>query len=178
MIWSRRATLAALAATCLAALLAACSVASKGTPESPGQSAVSLGPVGSSSLQPRPATGNLGSPEASVPLTTLADWGTIWDDLPPSFPRYPRSEPADTGAGAASATLTIPTTVKAAADWYRQALEAAGYDTEAVEGPLEDGGLVIESVGTVPDCRAQTSIVPEANQVIATILVAAACPFR
>ena len=118
-------------------------------------------------------------PGASQPTTTETAWGRIWDELPPGFPHYPGAEPAETGGGPASATLAVPATVGAAADWYRGALTRAGYDTEALSGPLEDGSVVIDSVGGGdPDCRVQTSLVPRGGQVIATILFAAACPFH
>ncbi len=118
-------------------------------------------------------------PDASQPTMTETAWGRIWDELPPGFPRYPGAEPAETGGGPASATLAVPATASVAADWLRGALERAGYDTEALSGPLEDGSFVIDSVGGGdPDCRVQASLVPHGNQSIATILFSAACPFR
>jgi hypothetical protein len=118
-------------------------------------------------------------PGASQPTTTEIAWGRIWDELPPGFPHYPGAEPAETGGGPASATLAVPASASTAADWYRGALTRAGYDTKALSGPLEDGSVVIDSVGGGdPDCRVQTSLVPHGNQAIATILFAAACPFH
>lgn len=118
-------------------------------------------------------------PDASQPTTTETLWGRIWDELSPGFPHYPGAEPADSGRGPASATLAVPATASVAADWYRGALERAGYATEALSEPLEDGSIVIDSVGGGdPGCRVQVSLVPHGNQSIATILFAAACPFR
>lgn len=140
--------------------------------------------VSTGSSTPRPTDVPGGSsttaePGASQPTTTETAWGRIWDELPPGFPHHPGAEPAETGGGPASATLAVPATASAAADWYRGALTRAGYDTEALSGPLEDGSVVIDSVGGGdPDCRVQTSLVPRGNQAIATILFAAACPFR
>jgi hypothetical protein len=118
------------------------------------------------------------SPAASPPGTTETTWGRIWDSLPSSFPHYPGAEPTQTGEGAASAVLDIPVNAATAASWYEKALKQAGYATEALSGPLENGGLVIASVGSGSGCRVQTSLVPTGSQTIATILFAAACPFH
>lgn len=140
--------------------------------------------VSTGSSTPRPTDVAGGSsptaePGGSQPTTTETAWGRIWDELPPGFPHYPGAEPAETGGGPASAALAVPATASAAVDWYRGALTRAGYDTEALSGPLEDGSVVIDSVGRGdPDCRVQTSLVPRGDRVIATILFAAACPFH
>ncbi len=167
---------AALAlALALAAVLAACVSTGSSTPRPTEAAPATAGgptdvPGGSSTTA---------EPGASQPTTTETAWGRIWDELPPSFPHYPGAEPAETGGGPASATLAVPATANAAADWYRGALTRAGYDTEALSGPLEDGSVVIDSVGGGnPDCRVQASLVPHGNQAIATILFAAACPFH
>jgi hypothetical protein len=117
------------------------------------------------------------SPAASPPGTTETTWGRIWDGLPSSFPNYPGAEPTQTGEGAASAVLDIPANAATAASWYEKTLKLAGYTTEALSGPLENGSLVIASVGAGSGCRVQTSLVPTGSQTIATILFAAACPF-
>jgi hypothetical protein len=109
---------------------------------------------------------------------TEISWGRIWDGLPPSFPRYPGAEPTETGAGPASAILDVPVKAATVADWYGKALKQAGYDTEAVSGPLENGSMVIASVGSEPGCRVQTSLVPSGGRTTATILFAAACPYH
>lgn len=176
---TNRPTLAAgLATASLAAVLLAGCVGESPDVSSESSTGASAQPTPAPGLTNVPAGRSPGaSPGTSVPATTVADWGTIWDELPAGFPHYPGAEPAETGAGPASAELAIPATAPVAADWYRQALKKAGYETEAVSGPLEDGGFVIESVGAETDCRVQISLVPEGDQSIATILVAAACPF-
>lgn len=158
-----------------AAVLAACVSTGSSTPrptEAPPSTAESPTDVpDGSSPSPRP--------EPSQPTTTETLWGLIWDELPPGFPHHPGAEPADSGRGPASATLAVPATASVAADWYRGALERAGYATEALSEPLEDGSIVIDSVGGGdPGCRVQVSLVPHGNQSIATILFAAACRFR
>jgi len=65
---------------------------------------------------------------ASAAMTQSdTEWGRIWDALPPSFPQFPGSLPAQTGAGPASAVLQIPARVEIAADWFGISLEAAGF---------------------------------------------------
>jgi hypothetical protein len=114
----------------------------------------------------------------SLPTTTQTAWGRIWDELPSTFPTYPGAEPAAAGDGPASAVLDIPARVATIAAWYRSALPRAGYDIDAVAGPLEDGSTVIDAVGDEPTCRVRASIVPYGSRSTATILFAAACPFR
>ena len=82
------------------------------------------------------------------------------------------------GDGPASAVIDLPVKTAPAVAWYDRALRKAGYSIEAVGGPLEDGSTVIDAVGTGPACRAQVSIVPHGPRSTATILMAAACPFR
>jgi hypothetical protein len=131
-----------------------------------------------SPTSPLVGSGSGPSSAASPPGVTEMSWGRIWDGLPPRFPRYPGAEPTETGDGPASAILDVPVKAATAADWYGKALKQAGYDTEAVSGPLENGSLVIASVGPQPGCRVQTSLVPSGSRTTATILLAAACPFR
>jgi hypothetical protein len=102
----------------------------------------------------------------------------IWDALPEGFPRYPGAEPTDTREGAASATLAIPTNAKTASDWWAAALMRAGFSTESTEGPLENGSIVVHSLGRSPSCRVQATFVPQGGTTIETVLFAAGCPFR
>jgi len=108
---------------------------------------------------------------------TKTTWGTIWDALPAGFPRYPGAEPTQAREGPASATLDLKADPKTAANWWGAALTGAGYATDATEGPLEDGSLVVHSVGQ-GQCRVQASFVPLGGSTVETVLFAAACPFR
>jgi hypothetical protein len=114
---------------------------------------------------------------SATPTTTTTEWGAIWDSLPPTFPVYPGAEPMEAPAGPASATLAVPAAVRAATVWWQAGLEQAGYSTAAVSGPLEDGGMVIDSTGS-GDCMVQVAIVPTGATTTATILYGAGCPYR
>jgi hypothetical protein len=95
----------------------------------------------------------------------------IWDALPAGFPAYPGAQPTETGAGPASAVLQVRATVQVAADFYREALEAAGYRIEATNGPLEDGSIVIDAAGDGA-CRIQVAVAPLGGVTVATIFYA------
>jgi hypothetical protein len=112
----------------------------------------------------------------TAPGLTATDWGTIWDALPPGFPRYPGSEPTETGEGAASAVLDVPADVQTVTTWLQAALEQAGFSTFTLSGPAEDGSMEIESVGPVDECRVRTTIAPLGGSTIVTILYGGSCP--
>jgi hypothetical protein len=105
-------------------------------------------------------------------------WGRIWDSLPAGFPSVPGSTPAEEAAtGPASATLAVDgTDASAIAAALKAQLEAAGFTTEAFNGPAEDGGFVLESAGTVAGCKVQATVAPLGGLTIVTILYGAACP--
>lgn len=116
-------------------------------------------------------------PPSPAVRQTMTDWGTIWDALPPGFPEYPGAEPTDTGEGAASATLAIRTDAKTASNWWATALTRAGFSTQSTEGPLENGSIIVHSLGQSPSCRVQATFVPQGATTIESVLFAAACPF-
>ena len=148
-----------------------------------------------SSLPPAVSTSSAGAPVSAAPPTTTASspaeasppaeagqtdtaWGRIWDNLPATFPRYPGSTPAEGAAtGPASAVLAVKgIEAKQIADWTQTQLERASYSTEALSGPLEDGGFVLDSTGPAPGCRVEVSISPLGGLVTVTVLYGASCP--
>ena len=140
-------------------------------PASPTYTIIEPTPVPTSAYHASP------SPKPTPPSQTRTSWGVIWDALPRGFPTPPAAAPTDTGdPDPASATLAVPTTAAATAEWYRSALPAAGYSIESVSGPYENGGYVIDAVGGSPDCRVQVSLARTGTTTTATILFAAACP--
>lgn len=125
------------------------------------------------------------STDASAPASSAApgtqtdtEWGRIWDNVPPGFPRYPGSSVADdTSAEPVSATYAIagggdPAQI---ASWMQAALETATFSTEALSGPLEDGSFVLDSVGD-GGCRIQVVIAPMGGLTFVTVRYGAACP--
>ena len=152
-------------------LLAACGP----TPTTSG--APSTAPTGA----PSPgASTDAGAPASSAAAGTQTDteWGRIWDNVPPGFPRYPGSSVADdTGPEPVSATYAIagggdPEQI---ASWMQAALETATFSTEALSGPLEDGSFVLDSVGD-GGCRIQVAIAPMGSLTFITIRYGTTCP--
>lgn len=114
-------------------------------------------------------------PSATPVPTTDTEWGTILDALPIDFPVYPGAHEADAIEGAASGAFSVPADGLTTATWYQAALEKAGFSTETMSGPLEDGQYVIDSVGEAPGCAVQTTIRPLSGTTRVTILFGAAC---
>jgi hypothetical protein len=151
----------------------ATATATSATSVSPTSAVLEPTPVPTSAYHPLP------TPAATPPSKTRTSWGVIWDALPRGFPTPPAAAPTETGdPEPASATLAVPTAAAATTEWYRSALPAAGYSIESVNGPYENGGYVIDAVGTSPDCRVQLSLARTGTTTTVTILFAAACPFR
>lgn len=170
---------APLLALAVVALVAAACVAGTSPSPSPSSTAASSGSVPASMSPSTTASGvpSGEAPSASVPSQTDTAWGRIWDALPPSFPRYAGANPTDTGEGAASGQLEVPGTVDQVAAFYKGALEAAGYATLSLSGPMEDGSRQLESQGSAAGCRVRTTIAPHGTTTLVTVLYGAACPF-
>jgi hypothetical protein len=143
--------------------------AAAGSPSSP--AVASPDPSAGSASPPARAAASL-----ELPTRTETEWGPIWDALPPSFPVFPGAIPTDTRAGPVSAELALPTDVATAADWYRRALEAIGFRTVGFSEPLEDGSVVIDSVGA-EGCGVQITLIPLSGTTNGRILYGAGCPF-
>ena len=117
------------------------------------------------------------SPGALETAQTDTDWGRIWDAVPAGFPRFPGAVPADDATGEpASARFSVEGgDPLAIAQWMQDALETATFSTEALNGPGEDGGYVIDSAGDGA-CRIQTRIAPLGDMTFVTVLYGADCP--
>jgi hypothetical protein len=120
---------------------------------------------------PLPSVG----PATPVP-TTETEWGAIMDALPFDFPVYPGSHEAQPMDGPASGAFSVPASGETTAAWYQAALENAGFSTVEMSSPLEDGQIVIESVGDPLECRVQTTIRPLSGTTHVSVLYGAACP--
>jgi hypothetical protein len=133
---------------------------------------------------PTSATSAAPSSDASSPSSspqtgqTDTDWGRIWDALPADFPVYPGAARADEAAtGPVSATFALERAdPEAVAVWMQAQLELASYITQALNGPLEDGSFVLESIGPTSGCRIEVDIAPLGGLMTMTVWYGAACP--
>jgi len=175
----------ALAGMALGALLVAACAASptpsaatqpSGTTQPSVTPGPSLTPGPSNEVSQPPATSAAPSQPGPVAGQTDTDWGRIWDTLPPSFPRFPGAKPSEP-TGPASATVVIPSDVQTATSWMKAALDAGDWAT-TIGGPLEDGGMALDSVGPADGCQVSTRIAKVGGVTIMTILYGASCPFR
>lgn len=161
-----RSVLSLCLVSAVAAGLAACgSTPPSTTPRVSASPAASAGPSVQASTGP--AAGQ-----------TDTAWGRIWDSLPAGFPAIPGSTPSEEAAtGPASATLAVEgVDAKTIATTLKTQLEAAGFTTEGLNGPAEDGGYVLESTGTPAGCQVQATVSPLGGLTLVTILYGAACP--
>ena len=140
------------------------------------------------STQPSaPATGGTSAPTEALASTsssaslaagqTDTDWGRIWETVPAGFPASPAAHPPTTrSAEPASARFAVPGgDPQAIATWFQEALETATFSTVGLNGPAEDGGFVLDSVGE-GECRIETRIAPLGDTTFITVLYGADCP--
>jgi len=128
------------------------------------------------SLAATPPSGGPTKNPVPPPSQTDTEWGRIWDALPASFPVPAGAQPTQTGDGPASAILDVPGDPAEMMTALQAALELAGFRTESLSGPLEDGGLILEA-SAEGACRVQARVVPLGGTTILTVLYGAACPF-
>jgi hypothetical protein len=109
---------------------------------------------------------------------TDTDWGRIWDTLPAGFPMYPGAMPSEEASTEpASAVYVVDDAEPSAlATWFQDAFELATYHTDALSGPFEDGGYLLESSGDDPACRLSLTIAPLGGTTSLTVLYGADCP--
>lgn len=153
----------------LLAFLAAC-----GPPTSP------LPTVRSSGTDPTPVPGASATPalQPSVVLPTITDteFGRIWDALPPSWPKLPGQQPAETGAGPTSGSFAVNMAPLDAARTMAAALTGLGW-TADVGSALEDGTVVLDAGGLREGCAAEVRFTPLSGTVVMSVLYGAECPF-
>jgi hypothetical protein len=117
------------------------------------------------------------SPGPSLPSQTTTSWGRIWDALPAGFPAPPGATAAEVDEPVSRA-FDLPVGVNEAATFMQGALERATFSTLAVSGPLEDGSIVIDSVGEPSTgCRVETTVTPAGGLTRMTVRYGADCPF-
>lgn len=162
----------ALTALTALAVLAACSPGPTGTPAGSGAST----PPSTTSSTTTPATA---SPGATPPGQTETAWGRIWDAVPPSFPAIPGAQPAEAGAEPVSAAFDLPAGAGGVADVARTYVDALGEEgwSVTVDGPLEDGSLVVDAARAGTLCQVRVQAIPLGGIVRLTVLYGASCPF-
>ncbi len=162
-------------------LLVALAVAACGSdspPPSPSVAATGTAPISpSAEVSETPAE----TPATAAPPAegqTDTEWGRIWDTLPSGFPMYPGATPSEEAAsGPATAVYVVDgADPSAIATWFQEAFELAAYHTDALSGPFEDGGYVLDSSGDDPACRLSVTISPLGGTTSLTVLYGAACP--
>lgn len=124
---------------------------------------------------PPPSTEPSGT---STTTQTDTDWGRIWDSLPTGFPTVLGATPSEEAAdGPASAVLVVQGAAgKAIATFTQQGLEGAGFTTEELNGPFEDGSLILDMSGTAAGCMVRVTIKPLGALTTLTYLYGALCP--
>jgi len=116
------------------------------------------------------------TPKPTRTTTTGTGWGEILDSVPDGFPVYPGADAApDAADGPVSGAWITDAGVNKVAAWYRATLEAAGYTTQDLSDPLEDGSRVLDTVTDLPECRIQTTFRPADGSTIITVLYGAGC---
>lgn len=172
---------AALAAL---ALVAACGGAA--SPRlSPSAEPSTPAATGSATSEPTPAPptevpGGADRTPPPAPGTIETAWGEAWDALPAGFPVPADASPADPGDpadGPVSGAFVTERAPERVVEDVQTGLATAGFTTEALSGPAEDGSLVVDSVGRDPACRIQTTVRPLGGVTMITVLYGAACPW-
>ena len=123
-------------------------------------------------------SGAVASGGTSTTSQTATEWGRIWDTLPAGFPAIDGSTPSEEAAsGPASATMTVNgNAAQAIATSMQSRLEAIGYKTAGLQGPLEDGSYVLESLGAAKGCIVQVTAKPLGGVTTVTVMYGAVCP--
>ena len=154
--------------------LAACATDPTATP--PGTAAASQ-PVTTGAATAAASPGGSG---ITLPGQSETGWGRIWDALPPSFPSVPGAQPTEiVGGEPVSAAFDLPAAAgdaAAVAQTFVGALGAAGWTT-TVDGPLEDGSVVVDGARGGTSCVARVQATPLGGIVVLSVLYGADCPF-
>lgn len=170
------------AATLALLLLGACDAGPSVAP-TPGASGPAASEPTATATEPAAPSAGVSAgpatPQASDPAVgqTETEFGTIWDGVPEGFPRFRGGRDADdAGADPASDVYVVPGgDAGLITEWLQSAMEDATYSTEALSGPFEDGGYELVSVGS-DGCRIRTTVAPQGEMILVTVLYGAACP--
>jgi hypothetical protein len=137
----------------------------------------SSAPSPSAAASPTDVPGSAGlSPSPGEVSQTDTDWGRIWDAIPVGFPKPPGSileaEPIEPGP--TSANLSVGAAVEDVVSFYETALPPLGFEA-STQGPLENGGWVIDATQPGSDCQLQLTLTPLSGVTYVAILYGAGC---
>ena len=129
-----------------------------------------------------PVTPGTAPPIEPTPVTGAAaviesPWGPIWDAIPPEFLIFAGAQPVEIDEPV-SAALDHPAQAASPddiANAYSTDLGIAGWRT-VLDGPIEDGSIVVDAVRDGTECRAQVRATPLGGIVRITVLYGADCP--
>jgi len=151
-------------------LLAACAVAA-----SPATAPTSSpGPSASTSARTLAAA----TPAPGTASVVTVAWGSIWDQVPSSFPLPSDAEPAqpaDPVAGPSSGAFTTGLSVDEATQRIQAALTGAGWSLGATTSG-EDGSREIPAVGASPGCRSLVTVRALGSVHFVSVYYGAGCP--
>ena len=153
----------AIALTLTLAIAAAACAPTTTSPAAP------TNPATAPPIEPTPVTGDA--------IVIESPWGPIWDAIPDDFLVFQGAQPVEIDEPV-SAALDHPAQAASPADVagaYATALTAAGWRT-VVDGPIEDGSVVLDAVRDGTACRAQIRAIPLGGIVRLTVLYGADCP--
>jgi hypothetical protein len=155
---------AAIAILFLAASIGACMPGPTDPPQGTPTSPATAPP-----FEPTPVTGD--------PTVIESPWGPIWDAVPPEFLVFAGAEPVEIEEPV-SAALDHPAQAASPADIANAYVTALGIDgwRTVVDGPIEDGSILVDAVRDGTTCRAQVRATPLGGIVRITILYGAGCP--
>jgi hypothetical protein len=115
------------------------------------------------------------NPPPVNPGTTVTDWGRILDAVPKDFPVYPGAEPAELPEGPNSGAWSVGADVESVSTWYRDRLKAAGFTSQDLSSPLEDGSRVLDITTDLPECRIQLTFRPANGSTMIMVMYGAGC---
>jgi hypothetical protein len=165
----RVAAAAVLAIGLMTGCAASTTTVSFGTATNPPGAAASAGTAATA--------GPTGSPNDGQTDTA---WGRIWDWVPEGFPTYAGATASDeTDLGPASVVDVVGGAEPAdVIGWYEKELQGAGYATDALNGPMEDGGYTLDMHGSPTGCQLEVAAAPMGSSTTVGIVVryGAACP--
>jgi hypothetical protein len=129
---------------------------------------------------PSPGSGTSSTTSSSSPSTatqTDTAWGRIWDRVPEAFPTFVGATPADAiDSEPVSARFVVDGAgAREIIGWMQMQLERATFATEALNGPQEDGGYVLDSTGP-GECRIQVTAAPLGALASVQVRYGAGCP--